>query len=88
MKTIKKFRKKPIVVEAYQTDKEVIIPTLEGDMKANIGDWIITGVKGEQYPCKPDVFEKTYEPQNISLGLPCKPEDRSRRAKPAFAPKG
>ena len=39
----------------------LIIPTLEGDMKALSGDWIIKGVKGEYYPCKPDVFEKTYE---------------------------
>jgi len=31
-------------------------------MKANSGDWIITGVEGEQYPCKPDIFEKTYDP--------------------------
>jgi hypothetical protein len=38
------------------------IETLEGTMHANIGDWIITGVNGEQYPCKPDIFEKTYEP--------------------------
>lgn len=38
------------------------IGTLEGDMVANVGDWIITGVKGEQYPCKPDIFEATYEP--------------------------
>lgn len=37
------------------------IPTLEGVMKANIGDWIIKGVKGEFYPCKPDIFELTYE---------------------------
>lgn len=56
-----KYRKKPIVIEAYQTDKEVVIHTLEGDMKADIGDYIITGVKGEQYPCKPDIFEATYE---------------------------
>jgi len=37
------------------------IQTLEGDMTANIGDWVIKGVKGEFYPCKPDVFEMTYE---------------------------
>lgn len=37
------------------------IPTLEGDMKALSGDWIIKGVNGEYYPCKPDVFEKTYD---------------------------
>lgn len=56
-----KYRKKPVVVEAYKTDKEVIIHTLEGDMKASIGDYIITGINGEEYPCKPDIFEKTYE---------------------------
>ncbi len=38
------------------------IPTLEGRMRANIGDWIIRGMKGEVYPCKPDIFEATYEP--------------------------
>lgn len=56
-----KYRKKPVIVEAYQTDKEMIIPTLEGDMKASVGDYIITGVNGEQYPCKPDIFKKTYD---------------------------
>ena len=57
----KKYVKKPVVIEAYQTDKEVIISTLEGDMKAMPGDYIITGVHGEQYPCKPDIFNETYE---------------------------
>jgi len=38
------------------------IQTLEGVMAANLGDWIIKGVKGEFYPCKPDIFEQTYEP--------------------------
>ena len=86
-----KFRKKPIVIEAFkwtgdhnQTEdpvwicdkirsKEVyfrndrtpdvllIVRTLEGEMIANLGDWIIQGVKGEVYPCKPDIFEATYE---------------------------
>lgn len=37
------------------------IETLEGVMRANIGDYIIKGVNGEFYPCKPDIFEKTYE---------------------------
>jgi hypothetical protein len=37
------------------------IPTLEGTMTAQPGDWIIKGVKGELYPCKPDIFEATYE---------------------------
>jgi hypothetical protein len=40
------------------------IYTLEGDMKADFGDWIVRGVKGEFYPCKPDIFEVTYEPVN------------------------
>jgi len=40
----------------------VVISTLEGDMTASPGDWIIKGVKGEFYPCKPDVFTATYEP--------------------------
>ena len=39
----------------------ITICTLEGDMKAMYGDYIIKGVHGEFYPCKPDIFEKTYE---------------------------
>lgn len=39
----------------------VYIQTLEGSMKANKGDWIIRGIAGEFYPCKPDIFEQTYE---------------------------
>ncbi len=56
-----KFRKKPITVEAYQTKRGVVIETLEGMMFAKKGDWIITGIEGEQYPCREDIFEKTYE---------------------------
>ncbi len=41
--------------------EELIIHTLEGDMKASRNDYIIKGVNGEFYPCKPDIFEKTYE---------------------------
>lgn len=44
----------------------LIIHTLEGDHRANKGDWIIKGVRGEFYPCKPDIFEQTYEPLNIA----------------------
>ena len=40
----------------------MFIRTLEGTMSASFGDWIIRGVKGEIYPCKPDIFEATYEP--------------------------
>lgn len=59
-----RFRKKPVIIEAeqWQGPKPKFIETLEGVMRANPGDWIITGVNGEKYPCKPDIFEKTYEP--------------------------
>lgn len=40
---------------------QLIIPTLEGEMTASLGDWIIKGIKGEFYPCKPDIFEASYE---------------------------
>jgi len=47
----------------YVQHKRIVeIETLEGIMTAQIGDWIIRGVNGELYPCKPDIFEKTYEP--------------------------
>ena len=42
-------------------DETLIIPTLEGDHTAQPGDWIIKGVAGEFYPCKPDIFAATYE---------------------------
>ena len=88
---MKKYRKKPVVIEAVQLQennmkevlaflknvkikmifshveeeskkfKYMIITTLEGDTKANFRDYIIKGVNGEFYPCKPDIFEKTYE---------------------------
>lgn len=89
---MKKYRKKPVVIEAVQlrwdTWQEMCdhagvgkledgkpqgieglpdnrigmsIPTLEGVMTADENDWIIKGVKGEIYPCKPDIFEATYE---------------------------
>ena len=69
-----RFRKKPVIIDAEKwqgpdTDLRVItdhggsyIPTLEGLMFITEGDWIIKGVKGELYPCKPDIFEMTYEP--------------------------
>ncbi|WP_035181370.1 hypothetical protein [Lentilactobacillus farraginis] len=54
------FEKKPVRVKAYKTDKPLDIQTLEGTMHASAGDWIITGLRGEKYPCKPDIFWKTY----------------------------
>lgn len=90
-----KYRKKPVVIEAFQlgidnipdwfmnavTKKDAIlhgistgfyhandtnadIKTLEGWLHADYGDYIIKGIKNEIYPCKPDIFEKTYEPIN------------------------
>ena len=61
---MKSFRKRPVVIQAYKHlgDALITIHSLEGDMHAMPGDWIITGIKGEQYPCKPDIFEATYEP--------------------------
>lgn len=80
-----KYRKKPIVIDAWQLTKENVettlpewlnldevsifdgkelfaeIKTLEGVMRADEGDYIIKGVKGEFYPCKSDIFEQTYE---------------------------
>ena len=70
-----KFRKKPVEIEATQWFKMGdhpavwksheahlgVIHTLEGDHIVTPGDWIITGVKGEHYPCKPDIFEMTYD---------------------------
>lgn len=91
MSNVRRFRKKPVVIEAIQFNglddylaicewvnasggtldaQEVLrfetpimlVRTLEGTMAANPGDWVIRGVKGEFYPCKPDIFEATYEP--------------------------
>lgn len=82
----RKYRKKPVVIEAMvfdgtvsgalaakdwiatpvevvptNTHHVILIPTLEGKMQANPGDYIIRGVQGEFYPCKSDIFEATYE---------------------------
>lgn len=45
----------------------VIIDTLEGAMRADLGDYVIKGVKGEFYPCKPDIFDATYDPADPAL---------------------
>lgn len=42
-------------------ENAILIGTLEGQMRADVGDWIIKGVRGEFYPCKPDIFEASYE---------------------------
>ncbi|WP_374787954.1 hypothetical protein [Lactococcus lactis] len=51
-----------LIISFKEPNNPVIkIKTLEGTMSANIGDYIIKGVQGELYPCKPDIFEATYE---------------------------
>lgn len=81
MAEVKKYRKKPVEIEAIQFTgdawkivsftggagtissygSDVTIHTLEGDMKVSLGDWVIKGIKGEFYPCKPGIFEETYD---------------------------
>lgn len=56
-----------VVAKSWHPERATIlwykagVDTLEGFMEARVGDWIITGVKGERYPCKPDIFAATYE---------------------------
>lgn len=59
---ISDFIKDPKDFTLEDFDRVVVIHTLEGKMTAQPGDWIIKGVKGEFYPCKPDIFDATYEP--------------------------
>ena len=54
-------RVKPQVRDPGRSDT-LLIPTLEGEMRADVGDWIIRGIAGEYYPCKPDIFADSYEP--------------------------
>lgn len=58
-------RKKPIFVNAVLCAEDCMIKTLEGDMKANKGDMVIEGVNGELYPCKMEIFRKTYELDSV-----------------------
>jgi hypothetical protein len=57
-----KFRKLPVVIDATRCAADHIIATDEGLMQARVGDWIITGIHGEMYPCQDEIFRKTYEP--------------------------
>ena len=56
----------------------IVIATLEGQMRADIGDWVIRGVKGEFYPCKPDIFAATYEPADATTPTPKRQTARGR----------
>ena len=59
-------------------DTQVVIPTLEGDMKASKGDYIIKGIKGEFYTCKPDIFKSTYNVVEDNNGILSEGEKRVR----------
>lgn len=52
----------PTAIDHPTPNPSLIIPTTEGDMLCSVGDWIIKGVAGEFYPCKPYVFQTTYDP--------------------------
>ena len=56
-----KYRKKPVVIQAMLMGQAFKVETLEGIMTGEKGDFLIIGVKGEAYPCKPDIFKVTYE---------------------------
>ena len=58
---MKSYRKKPLIVQAEQMDKEFYVYTLEGIMKGKAGDYLIIGIKGEKYPCDKVIFEASYE---------------------------
>lgn len=54
--------KRPIPIEAVQQSEPFAVETLEGTMRGKAGDWLITGVRGEQYPCDDEIFRETYDP--------------------------
>lgn len=60
LQAIHKFVDGMIIVSYEEAEPKLIIPTLEGDMKASVGDYIIKGIQGEFYPCKPSIFEQSY----------------------------
>jgi hypothetical protein len=57
-----RFRKKPLVIEAVRLTRSVTVDTLEGTVTGEPGDWLITGIAGEQYPIRHDIFIDTYDP--------------------------
>ncbi|MCJ2530770.1 MAG: PGDYG domain-containing protein [Candidatus Thermoplasmatota archaeon] len=56
-----RYRKKPVVIEAVQITRSMTVETLEGMMNGSPGDWLITGIAGEQYFCKDEIFRQTYD---------------------------
>lgn len=70
-----RYRRKPIVVEAIQITAPQVIETLEGTMRGEPGDWLVTGVAGEQYFVKPDIFIRIYEPAEPDEAAPPRNDD-------------
>jgi hypothetical protein len=56
-----RYRSKPVIVEAVKISRTITIETPEGTVKGYPGDYLITDANGDQYPCKADTFEKTYD---------------------------
>lgn len=61
-------------------DTQLVIPTLEGDMKVSKGDYVIKGIKGEFYPCKPDIFKQSYNMIKENNGILSEGEKRVRKS--------
>ena len=61
-------------------DTQLLIPTLEGDMKVSKGDYVIKGIKGEFYPCKPDIFKQSYNMIKENNGILSEGEKRVRKS--------
>jgi len=57
-----KWRKRPVEITAQRMAEPFEVETMEGTMRGKAGDWLITGVQGEQYPCADAIFRQTYEP--------------------------
>ena len=59
---MRRYRKKStVIIQAHQMLHPFTVDTLEGKMQGKAGDYLVTGVKGEQYPCAKEIFEETYE---------------------------
>lgn len=59
---MKRYRKKStVIIKAVQMEEDFEVSTMEGIMYGKVGDYLITGVKGELYPCSEKIFEETYE---------------------------
>lgn len=58
---VNKYRKRPVTIRAQRMSEPFTVLTLEGQMHGKAGDWRITGITGEQYPCDDEIFRRTYE---------------------------